>query len=337
MRVAVDQALQAALAALQHVGVPADSAGIQADLLIDADLCARPSHGLMRLPRVIDRVVHGVCDPVATGQHTWHGAMLEVDGENGLGPVVATRALDALVNKARVTGIAIASIRHNNHLGMLAWYARRVARGGHLLIAATTSEALVHPWGGGSAMLGTNPFALGVPTDEGPFVLDMATSLVSMGQIHDHAMRGEPLPPGWALDADGQPTTDAQRAKAGAIAPFGEAKGYALGLGLELLVTFLARSAIGRDVVGTLDATAICNKGDVFIVIDPGADDGRAAQMSAYLQAIRRSSREAGSVSVPGDRAERSRQRNLVQGIELADEVWARISALARMRPQEVE
>lgn len=330
MIVPVSTAITASRAALRNAGVPPASAQLQVDLLIEADLRGRASHGLMRLPRIVERIHNGVADPLTTGIHIWRGNFLEVDGQRGLGPVVACSALDAMVAASSRQGIAVAAIRNNNHLGMLAWYAQRVAIQGLVLIAASTSEALVHPWKGRKAMLGTNPLAIGVPTASEPFILDMATSLVSMGQIHDYALRGVALSPHWALNADGNPTTDASAAKQGSIAPFGEAKGYALGLALEVLVTCLTASAIGTEVVGTLDSHKVCNKGDVFIVIDPGRRPEVAQQISGYLDAVRASGATANAVAVPGDRAMASRQNSLESGISLADDVWIRIQSLAK-------
>lgn len=329
MLVPVPLARQLALNALQQAGVAAPAADLQANLLLEADLRERPSHGLMRLPRIIERIRNGVADPHAVGEHRWRGSFLEVDGQNGLGPVVACAALEVVAQAARRDGVALAAVRNSNHLGMLAWYAQRVASEGLVVIAASTSEALVHPWGGRSAMLGTNPLAIGIPTAQAPFVMDMATSVVSMGQIHDHAQRGIALAPHWALDAQGNPTTDAQAARHGSIAPFGEAKGYALGLALELLVTSLAASAIGTDVVGTLDSHHLCNKGDLFIVIDPGQRPGISASISRYLDAVRASGAGAHAVHVPGDRAAHARARNLDAGISLADDAWDRIQRMA--------
>jgi alcohol dehydrogenase len=320
------------LSALALAGVPDDHAATQIDLLLEAELCERPSHGLLRLPRVIERIRNGVADPVTEGVATWRSdAFLQVDGRRGLGPVVAGAAIAAITARARQTGIAVAAIANNNHLGMLGWYVERIAAGGQTAIAMTTSEALVHPWGGRQAMLGTNPIAIGVPATPFPLVLDMATSLVAMGRIHDHALRGEPLPAGWALDAAGEPTTDAEAAKHGAIAPFGGPKGYGLGLALEVLVAALTGAALGTDVVGTLDSDRVCNKGDVFIVVDPVAG-GVAENISAYLDAIRACppSRPGEPVLVPGDGSRRRRAERLAAGIPVAEHVWAEICALAQ-------
>lgn len=326
---------QQALAILAAEGVPPSQARTQVDLLVDAELRGLPSHGILRLERLVNRIRNGVADPVATGKHHWLGsAYLRVDGEGGLGPVVALAAIEALKPRVGDAGLAIAAIANSNHIGALSWYAEQIAASGLVAIVLTTSEALVHPWGGYSAMLGTNPIAIGVPTAGKPFVMDMATGIVSMGKIHDHANRREPIPAGWALDADGLPTTDAERAKGGAISPMAGGKGYALGLAFELLVSALTGAALGTAVKGTLDAVNPANKGDVFILIDPAA--GQGAAISAYLDALRALPPAAGfdRVLVPGDRSDATKADRLQNGIPVADEVWTRLLALTGGKPQ---
>lgn len=319
--------------ALASVGAPDDHATLQIDLLLEAELRDRPSHGLLRLPRIIERIRNGVADPATAGIGKWRlESFLEVDGQRGLGPVVACTALNMIAERARRTGIAVATIKNNNHLGMLGWYAERVAARGQAVIALSTSEALVHPWGGRKAMLGTNPIAIGVPATPRPFVLDMATGLVSMGRIHDHVRRDVQIPHDWALDAAGEPTTDPRAAIHGAITPFGGAKGYGLALAFEVLVASLTGTALGVDVVGTLDSDQVCNKGDVFIVIDP-ASNVMEACISAYLDAVRACppSRAGESVRIPGDGSHARRAQRIDAGIPVADGLWRDICALASM------
>jgi L-2-hydroxycarboxylate dehydrogenase (NAD+) len=327
--VPVDLVRTRAEAALKRVGVPGPQAALQADLLIEAELRGRASHGLMRLPRIVSRILNGVAHPTESGAHRWRGSMLDVDGLKGLGPVVAMSALRTLEAKAIADGVALAAISNSNHIGMLAYYAEAAASHGFVAIVLSTSEALVHPWGGSRALLGTNPIAIGCPTSEAPFVMDMATGLVSMGQIHDYAARGAPLPSGWALDADGAPTTDADAAKSGAIAPFGGAKGYALSLALEVLVTALTGAAIGRAVEGTLDEDRVCNKGDVFLVARPRSTAGLTERITAFLHEVRASAKPHGAVLIPGDRALVERAQRLRLGLPLPGPLWDRIQALA--------
>lgn len=319
----------AALVALAQAGVPPAAAQLQADLLLEAELRNVPSHGFLRLERIIHRIGNGVASATATGIHHWRGdSFLAVDGEQGLGPVVAMHAIEAIAERARSTGVALAAIASNNHIGMLAYYAEWIAARGQVAIVLSTSEALVHPYGGRQALLGTNPVAIGVPSADGPFVIDLATSLVSMGEIHDRAHRGLPLPEGWAREADGNPTTDANAAKSGAIAPFGDAKGYALGLGFELLVTALTGAALGRQVSGTLDATTKSNKGDLIIIADPVA--GRGQAIAAYLATLRAATPAEGfeRVLIPGERGRALKAERLRTGLPLADAVWDTLQRL---------
>ncbi len=313
-------------------GVPSPAAAQQAELLLTAEAKGMPSHGLLRLPRLLRRVANGTASPTNSGKHEWLSpCYLSVDGEQGLGPVVALRALEAVLPAAARHGVAVCSITNNNHLGMLGYYAGRMAERGLVCLGMTTSEALVHPWGGTEAMLGTNPFALGVPAQPHPLVLDMATSQISMGKVHDHAIRGVPLDEGWALDAEGNPTVDPVAAKDGSIAPFGGPKGYGLGLGLGAMITFLTGAAYGTAVGGTLDDTRPSNKGDLFILLSGGAHDA-----SAYLDQVRGSRRAdpATPVAVPGDGARTRYQESVANGIEIADDLWRELTGLAEARPE---
>lgn len=321
---------QLSMRALERAGVPADFAETQVDLLVEAELRGVPSHGLLRLERIVRRIENGVTDPVSRGNHAWRGsAFLAVDGGRGLGPVVANAALTALTARVQETGIAVAAISNSNHIGMLGWYAERIAAEGFTIIALSTSEALVHPWGARTAMIGTNPIAIGIPTGGEPFMMDTATSVVSMGEIHDHAHRKAAIPDHWALDAAGNRTTDAEAAKSGAIAPFGQAKGYALGLSFELLVSSLAGAAIGRDVRGTLDDSEVCNKGDLFIVIN-----GPQRDLRAYLDAIRAMPPADGfrEVLVPGERGRACKAQRLREGVPVADDVFEKLKFLAGVK-----
>lgn len=332
MLISAEHLRESAEKALLVQGVTPSSARIQADLLIEAELRGLPSHGLQRLPRLVARLRTGLAHPKTSGIARWtRSGMLLVDGERGLGPVVMIQTMKQLAAKVPGRGIALAAICNANHIGMLAYYAELAAARGLIAIVLTTSEALVHPFGGTEAMLGTNPIAIGVPTAEEPFVLDLATSRVSMGKIHHHALTGEPIPDNWAVDAQGHRTTDPKAAITGAIAPFGDAKGYGLGLGVELLVAALAGSAFAPEVRGTLDATDAANKGDVLVLIDPNAGKGHATEIAAYLDCLRRSrpADPARPVTIPGDGMRARRTRALSEGIDLPEALHDEIRTLA--------
>lgn len=332
MRMERDGAVAQMSDLLQVYGAPPANAFLQARVLVDAEMKGHPSHGLRRLPRILQRIERGLANPVTEGASHWRSqAALEVDGQRGLGPVVAIAALRQLEQRVGTTGIALAAIRNSNHLGMLAWYVEQAVARGRIAVAMSSSEALVHPHGGTRAMLGTNPLAIAVPTAARPLVLDLATSVVSMGKIHHHAATGQSIPQGWALDAHGQPTTDAGLAQHGALTPFGDAKGYALGLALELLVAALAGSALAPEVHGTLDADALCNKGDVLILIEPAAAPDLAGRLAAYLDAVRASPPAVpdSPVRVPGDEAMRRRDNAALEGFDIDPTLWAELLALS--------
>lgn len=319
--------------ALIRHGATEPDAAVQADMLVEADLRGHPSHGIRRLRVLVGRLDAGLAVSGVDPDYRWRTeAALEVDGRRNFGPVVLHGAVDRLLERAATTGIAMASVRNTGHAGMLAPYVERIAAAGSAGIALTVSEALVHPWNGTTAMVGTNPIGVGIPTAAEPFILDMSTAEVSVGRVLDHAARGEPIPPGWALDEHGEPTTDAAAAARGALSPFGGAKGYALGLAVEALVGVLAGSAFGREVFGTLDVEHPPTKGDLLVVFSLdalGARD-RLAGLGAYFDELRGSARAGSDVAVPGDRARAARAARLRDGIPLDAELWAEAQGFAR-------
>ncbi len=315
---------------LHGLGAGEAEAADQADLLVEGDLRGRSSHGVQRLPVIAERIRRGLIVPRSDPVEDWSGeAMLSIDGANGFGPHVALRAAAAVSERARRTGVAAAAIRRASHLGILAVYVERIAAAGQIGVAFTTSEALVHPWGGRTALVGTNPIAVAMPAGAEPFVLDMATGAISRGEVIARGHRGQPLPPGAAVDADGRPTTDPEAAAA--ISPFGGAKGFALGLAIELIVAALTATELGDAVRGTLDVTDPVTKGDLLLAFEP--QDGVSARLAAYLHALRASPPAADSagVTIPGERSRAERRRRLAEGIPLPAALWAELEGFARV------
>jgi L-2-hydroxycarboxylate dehydrogenase (NAD+) len=330
--VMIDAAQERALIldVLHGLGAGEGEAADQAELLLEGDLRGRSSHGVQRLPVIAERIRRGLIVPRAEPQQRWTAeAMLSVDGANGFGPHVALRAAAEVSERARRTGVAAAAIRRASHLGILAVYVERIAEAGQIGVAFTTSEALVHPWGGRVALVGTNPIAVAMPAGAEPFVLDMATGAISRGEVLARGLRGEALPPGAAVDADGRPTTDP--AAAAAISPFGGAKGFALGLAIELIVAALTGTELGDAVRGTLDVSDPVTKGDLLIAFEP--QDAFSARLAAYLHALRASPPAAGStgVTIPGERSRAERRRRLAEGIPLPAALWAELEGSVRV------
>jgi len=303
----------------------------QADVLVEGDLRGHPSHGVRRLPVLVGRMRNGLIRTGVTPRTTWiSDAFASVDGDRGFGPVVAAVAIEAITRRAEESGIALAAVSNANHLGMLAPYVERIASAGQIGIALTTSEALVHPWGSARPMLGTNPVGIAVPTEHEPLVLDMSTAAVSMGKVLDHAAASRPIPLGWAVDRHGRPATDPLEASDGAISPFGGAKGYALGIALEVLVGTVTGTAFGPQKLGTLDVEHVATKGDLFVAISLERI-GQLPHLSlveAYLQDVRSSGAGSDPVMVPGDRARATRAERLTNGIPINPQVWRAIEQL---------
>jgi LDH2 family malate/lactate/ureidoglycolate dehydrogenase len=336
VRVRAEEIVEVSARALCAHGATRPEALAQARHLVEGELRGNPSHGLLRLPTLTARLDGGL---IVSGREPvleWTApGTLRADGQDGFGPVVADRVLTALLARVPETGVAVGAVRRSHHLGMLAPYAERVAREGAAGIILTTSEALVHPWGGREALVGTNPIAIGVPARGGPVCLDMSTAEVSAGKILDYQARGLALPAGWAVDADGHPTTDAGAAAGGAISPFGGAKGYALGLVLESLVGLLTGGAFGRDVVGTLDTVHPVTKGDLMIVMSAAAfgASARGPALADYLEEVRASGVDGRQVLIPGDRARAHRERGLAEGIDVDAQLWETALGLADGEP----
>src|SRR5665213_2413744 len=205
---------------LSELGASERESSIQADVLTEADLRGHHSHGLQRLPVLAERIKKQLIRVSVDPDYTWTAdSVLSVDGKSGLGPYVAETAHERAIPALQQKGIVAVAIRNSSHIGMIGYYCERRAREGFVCIAMTESEALVHPHGGTKAPVGTNPIAIGIPSEPSPFVFDMATSTSAIGKIYASKQRGENIPLGWAIDAEGNPTTNPEAALKGSLTP----------------------------------------------------------------------------------------------------------------------
>jgi L-2-hydroxycarboxylate dehydrogenase (NAD+) len=325
-----DRAEGVAADAFRAHGISDADAERTASVLVTADAQGKGSHGLLRLPRFVRGIEHGNVDPdgvitVAADS----GAALALDGGARLGPVVATEAVDRAVERAQEFGIGAVGVHNTNHLGALGTYTDRARRAGAVALAMTNTEPAMPPLGGSESVLGTNPIAIGLPT-EPPFNLDMSTSAISRGEVLRRKEAGESLPEGVALDAEGQPTTDPAVALEGVILPFGGAKGSGLAIAVEVLAGGLVGAAMGEDVTGTYHTTDPCTKGDLFLAIDPTAFGNEAfvEGTEAFLESLVQSEPAADveRVRLPG---ERSIAAGDAETIEVERETWETVASLA--------
>lgn len=337
MRVDRSRAERVAAEAFRAHGISEEDATTTAEVLVNADARGKHSHGLLRLPRFVRGIEHGnvAADrPIETVVD--RGPTVVLDGGARLGPVVATEAIDVGIERATEHGVALVGVHNSNHLGMLGYYTDRARRAGMVALAMTNTESAMPPHGGAEAILGTNPIAIGLPTDP-PFNLDMSTSSISRGEVLRRKEAGEELPEGVALDADGAPTTDPAEALEGVIRPFDGAKGSGLAIAVEVLAGGLVGAAMGADVTGTYHTEDPCTKGDLFVVVDPdttadGSEtrtDGFASRTNAFLRSLKSVEPAAGfdEVRVPGERSIRLEEQ--ADEIDVDPNVWQEVQSLA--------
>jgi len=319
-------------------GLPDADAARCAELMAEADLTGADGHGVFRLPQYVRRLKAGGFNarPAITSTRTGPATAL-VDGDNGMGHLVMTRAANEAIAIARETGVSWVGVRRSNHAGPAGLYAEMPTQHGMIgLYAAVANANHMATWGGADLLLGTNPLAVGVPSGSGPLVLDMATSIVAYGTVKKYALRGLTMPEGWFIDAkSGAPITDPNRSHEGLLLPMGEYKGSALALMIGILAGVLNGAAFGRDVVDfNADDGSETNTGHFVVAIDVARFLPLAAFTAAvdrHVAELRASKRLPGvdEIRLPGDRRAQCRAERLRDGVPLARVLVAQLDKLA--------
>lgn len=278
--------------ALIHAGASPSQAQATAEALVFAEACGLPSHGLSRVSMYVSHLkagrVIGNAEPVIKNQRP--SAVL-IDAGNGFAFPACLMAVDQAIAKARQHGIAIAAVTNSHHFGMAAYHLDPVAGAGMVGIACGNSPAAMPAAGGKRAIFGTNPIAAIFPrTGHPPVSVDLSLSEVARGKLMVAADRGESIPLGWALDQDGNPTTDPKKGLTGSMLAVGGTKGAMLALVVELLVTTLTGAHFGAEADTFFKPEGNQPQlGQVFIVIDPkalGGDAVYAERIEALLTAM---------------------------------------------------
>lgn len=318
-------------------GLLREDATILADALVDADLHGISTHGISRLNIYVRRIERGLIDPRAELRVEQRlPAVLAVDACNGLGQTQAVKTLDRLMPLARQYGVASATIRRSQHFGAVSYYCNRAALADMILLAMTNGEPALSPEGACEAFFGTNPLAVSFPTGKGfPLRIDMATSIVARGNIIAAQKAGRAIPEGWALDPQGEPTTDAAAALAGTVLAMAGHKGSALAMMVEVLAGVLSGAAVGSDVGSMykhLDRAQ--NVGHFFCVLDVAAFldvSEMKRRIDTMIDRIKACRRRPGvdEVLVPGERSHRKAEHNRRWGIPIGRETIAELKSLA--------
>lgn len=337
-RVTVEALADFAASAFERVGLRARDARAVAELMAEAELQGSEGHGIMRLPHYVRRIrAGGVNTQPNIRVVEERAAVALVDGDNGMGHLVAKRAAEIAIAKARTAGCAWVGARNSNHAGPASLYARMpLAEGMVGLYLAVGSANHLPPWGGLDMLLSTNPIAVAIPAlDEPPVVLDMATTIASMGKVKTKMQRGEPLPEGWMVDREGRPLTDSSRGYEGLLLPIGGYKGYGLALVFGLLAGTLNGAAMGSDVIDfNQDDVTPANTGQAIVAIDPAAFGDPAdfrRRVDRVVREMRGSARMPGveRIWLPGEQSHERRATNARDGVPIVPALRASLDRLA--------
>ncbi|KAK3303127.1 Malate/L-lactate dehydrogenase [Chaetomium strumarium] len=322
-----------AVAVLEASGVSSKNAEIVARGLVQADLRGVESHGINRIPSYLARVRNGVLDPKAEPTLTQVTPVVaQVDGNNGFGFPAAHLAMETAISMAQSFGIGMVSVKHSNHFGMSAWIVRQAVDAGMMSLVFTNSSPALPVWGGKSQLMGVSPIACGAPGGENsvPFILDMAPSVAARGKIYKALRRGEKIPEGWALDEDGKPTDDPEKALKGVMLPMGGPKGSALAIMMDVFSGVLSGSAFAGRVVGPYDMSGPGDVGHFIVALKPDlfmSLEEFKSRMDVLYQRVVASDKMEGvdRIYFPGEIEQLNEQRRLKEGIPL---VQAEVDAL---------
>ena len=328
MRLSLDEARALVSAGLQRAGASAAMANSTARALVLAEAQGQSGHGLSRINQYATHLRNGRAIGTAEPRvlHS-KGAALVVDAGEGLAFPACDLAVQEAMARAREFGIAIAGVVRSHHCGVVVDHLRPAAVAGLVALGLANSPAAMPAAGGRHAIFGTDPVAAVFPRrGADPLMIDLSLSEVARGKVMVAAKAGKPIPLGWALDAHGQPTTDAKAALEGSMLPLGAAtspKGAMLALVVELLVTAVIGANFGFEASSFfLDEGNRPGIGQAFIVIDPGALAGQARYLDRIEVLIQEMLRDDG-VRLPGARREALRRKAEAEGIEVADALVA--------------
>jgi ureidoglycolate dehydrogenase (NAD+) len=297
-------------------------------ILVLADLFGLSTHGFSRIESYGERLKIGGINPKPHIQiERLAPAIIGVDGDNGVGPLVGMRTLNAAMEAATEFGIAVAFARGSNHFGPISPYSLIAADKGFASIIGSNATTTIAPWGGSDARLGNNPLGFGIPNPDGkPFLLDMAMSVVARAKIRNALKRGEQIPNTWGTDATGNTTTDPKAALDGFLLPIGGHKGYGLALMVDLFAGLLSNAAYLTHIKSWQDAPdEPQNLGHFFILVDTkrlGSSQWLSERMMDFANILMESppADPSKSVVVPGmiELIKLERQRR--DGIEMSSE-----------------
>lgn len=321
---------------LSQVGIADEDAALVADALTSADARGMHSHGMVRLPVYVRRISAGGARAGTLGTIVSEtAAAVVLDGEDGVGQLIAARAMREAIRKAHEAGAGVVGVRRSNHFGEGAYYVARAIAEGMIGLITTGGSPNMPYWGGREPVLGTLPLAVGVPAgEELPVVLDLAFGTVSKGKVIQAAVKGERIPSDWAVDGSGNPTDDPRAVLDGGwILPIGGYKGSGLILVMEILSAVLTGARFATDVFDLYgDPARPQGLGHFALAIDVSAFmplPEFTERVDRLIRTVKASAANS-EVLMPGEREQRLFARRLATGIPLPADTIRALSDVAR-------
>lgn len=328
--------------ALVQYGVPEKDAKTIVDSMLEADICGVNTHGIKMLVPYLQKIENKSFDSSGMNVNVVKQlpAISVIDAGNAIGAVAASFAVDVCVKEASVNGMHTAFIRHGNTFGPAFYYVEKIAKNEMIGFVCSNAPAAMPAFNGLEPMLGTNPMAFACPSkSKGNIVLDMATSIVAKSRFEMARVKGETLPMGWALDKDGNPTTDPIEAIKGLVLPMAGFKGYGIAMAIDLLSGFLSGASYLNKVNKFYSSNDMgMDVGQMFVAINPKMiyDGDFLNDMDEYIKTLRGSKSVAGkTIALPGDDRKAKMEDVLVNGLTLAEDSVRKLEALFGERLKE--
>lgn len=317
-------------------GVDDSCAQAVAESLIDAELTGVSTHGVSRMSIYMQRMNAGLVSRENNIRILQESpSAVVIDAGNTLGAPSGKFAMETCIRKAAETGCCFATVRNSNHFGTAAFYTKMAAAQGMLGFACTNLTGKIAPFGSAEPFMGTNPISVAAPSDGIPVVLDMTPSVVALGKLILAQKLGQSIPLGWALDREGNPTTDPAEGRKGSLIPIGGPKGSGLAIVVDILSGILSGAGYGPQLHDLYELDAPQGVGhfmgaiDISHFLDPAAFKHTLSQMVSEIKGLRKA-QGVEEILLPGERAARCAEARLEDGIDLPEPVYEELLKLGR-------
>ena len=321
MHISIADARRLAETFLVESGLSSTDAAVIADILLEAELRGRKTHGFIRLPGIKSRYEQGERTDIQIDKE--EGQCVRINGGNQPGYLVAYRAMELAIERAKQTGASIVGVYNTSHCGMAGYYVDMARKADTVGLLFADCLPRITPEGGTEAILGTNPLAVGIPSNTVPVLFDMSTAAITNGDLLVAMREGTEIAEGVAFGPDGEATTDAGAALKGSVRPFGGHKGF----GLALIIQILAGALVNAATIPPPGA----NYGLLIIALNPTSFVPLTqfkTEVDKLIARVKENRREAGvtEILIPGERAYRERETHLISGIHLEDTLVSQLT-----------